>query len=192
MKGKQVAALPYRARKGIEILMLTSRSTRRPVIPKGWPIKGMKDSAAAAREALEEAGLTGKIGKRPIGTYGYWKRLDDHFRFVEVKVYPLRVTRQRKRWPEMGQRQCRWLSAADAALIVDEPGLAALIESFTSLLGRKAGTRRRKRRVKKQSKTLALPPASNDNVGRGRCRSTERARAPGRGETRRASARAPD
>ena len=36
------------------------------MLPKGWPMKGKKPTPAAATEALEEAGLLGKISK-PIG-----------------------------------------------------------------------------------------------------------------------------
>jgi 8-oxo-dGTP pyrophosphatase MutT (NUDIX family) len=68
----QFAALPYRvAAEGLEILLVTSRDTRRWVIPKGWPLKREKPHASAAREALEEAGVTGKIGKVAIGDYAY-------------------------------------------------------------------------------------------------------------------------
>jgi 8-oxo-dGTP pyrophosphatase MutT (NUDIX family) len=57
-------------------MLLTSRETRRWVIPKGWPMKGRKPAEAAAQEAYEEAGLIGHIvGKRPIGDFHYLKRL---------------------------------------------------------------------------------------------------------------------
>jgi 8-oxo-dGTP pyrophosphatase MutT (NUDIX family) len=67
---KQVAALPLRKKrdKTLEVLLVSSRDTGRWVIPKGWPSKRMSDSAAAAREAKQEAGVTGKISKR---IYGY-------------------------------------------------------------------------------------------------------------------------
>src|SRR3954470_23354950 len=73
----QYAALPYRRRAdgAMEILLVTSRETKRWVIPKGWPIKGRRPHVAAAREALEEAGLVGRVDKEPIGTYRYNKRL---------------------------------------------------------------------------------------------------------------------
>ena len=67
---KQVAALPFRKENGAtKILLVTSRETRRLVIPKGWPWPGVKDYKAAAEEAREEAGILGKIGKKPLGTY---------------------------------------------------------------------------------------------------------------------------
>ncbi|MBL7405872.1 NUDIX domain-containing protein, partial [Escherichia coli] len=74
---RQVGALPFRhGRDGkTKILLVTSRESRRWVIPKGWPMKGRKPFEAAAREAYEEAGLRGAVGKRPIGLYLYQKRL---------------------------------------------------------------------------------------------------------------------
>ncbi|MFY9658787.1 MAG: NUDIX hydrolase, partial [Methylocystis sp.] len=33
----QYAALPWRMRESLEIMLVTSRDTRRWVIPKGWP-----------------------------------------------------------------------------------------------------------------------------------------------------------
>ena len=53
----QVAALPLTiGEDGVtRVLLLTSRETRRWVIPKGWPMKGRKPYEAAAQEALVAA-----------------------------------------------------------------------------------------------------------------------------------------
>jgi 8-oxo-dGTP pyrophosphatase MutT (NUDIX family) len=131
--GVQYAALPYRVRDGLELLLITSRETGRWVLPKGWPMKGKKAHAAAAREALEEAGLKGKIGKRALGAYSYGKRLSNGAVLAcTVEVYPLAVERQLKRWPEKGQRTSKWFSPSEAANQVEEPELAALIEAFAA------------------------------------------------------------
>ncbi len=51
-KRRQVAALPWRGEgEALRILLVSSRETRRWVIPKGWPMKGKTDFAAAAQEA---------------------------------------------------------------------------------------------------------------------------------------------
>ena len=73
----QVAALPYRKRRGrMEILLITSRESKRWVIPKGWPMEGRTDYNAAKQEAFEEAGVKGRIGKMQLGHYIYTKRLN--------------------------------------------------------------------------------------------------------------------
>jgi hypothetical protein len=74
--------------------------------------------------------VRGKIGKKPLGTYAYWKRRRDHFDYCEVRVYPLRVTKQLKTWRERKERQHVWLAAEDAALLVDEPALGDMIRSL--------------------------------------------------------------
>ena len=72
---QQYAALPWRNAQGFEILLITSRETRRWVIPKGWPMPGNSPAESAAQEAYEEAGIRGKIAVQAIGHYGYRKRL---------------------------------------------------------------------------------------------------------------------
>ena len=44
-------------------MLVTSRETGRWVIPKGWLIRQLGPSSTAKREAYEEAGLKGRLGK---------------------------------------------------------------------------------------------------------------------------------
>lgn len=130
----QYGALPYRHRDGaLEVLLIASRETRRWVIPKGWPMRGRKPHRAAEREAYEEAGVVGRIGKEPLGSYGYGKRLADGSVVpCEVGVYPLAVKRRRRHWPERAERgKGRWMTPEKAARSVQEPGLAALIRALS-------------------------------------------------------------
>jgi len=131
-KRRQVGALPFRKtpRGEIEVLLITSRETGRFIIPKGWPMKGLSDPDAAAREAYEEAGVVGKIQRKPVGNYLYWKRLERAFDLLKVEVYPLEVRKQRADWPEKNSRKSGWLTRQDAATLVDEPGLIALLNKF--------------------------------------------------------------
>src|SRR5271170_8084788 len=88
----QYAALPYRlsSRDRTEFLLITSRETRRWIIPKGWPQKGRAPHRSAAREAFEEAGVRGKVGKRSIGTFSYGKRRKNgDVVLCTVRVFPL-------------------------------------------------------------------------------------------------------
>jgi 8-oxo-dGTP pyrophosphatase MutT (NUDIX family) len=127
--GAQYAALPYRMRQdgSCEVMLVTSRETRRWIIPKGWLIKGLKPSAVAAREAFEEAGLIGEIGKHPVGHFRYEKTLPKNSRICEVRVFLLRVKRQLNDWPEKRQRETRWFEPGEAAGLVEEDGLAMII-----------------------------------------------------------------
>ena len=73
----QYAALPFRldGKTRTEVMLVTSRETRRWIIPKGWPHKGKAPHDSAAREAFEEAGVVGAVGKRTVGSFPYQKRL---------------------------------------------------------------------------------------------------------------------
>jgi 8-oxo-dGTP pyrophosphatase MutT (NUDIX family) len=126
---KQVAALPLRRAKdgGIEILLVTSRTSGRWIIPKGWSSKRFKDHKAAAREAKEEAGVEGKIERKAIGCYRYVKTEVGPSDPVDVMVYLLSVRKERKRWPERKQRQRAWVTLEGAAGKVQEPELSELI-----------------------------------------------------------------
>ena len=131
-----------------QIMLLTSRETVRWVIPKGWPMKGKKPPEVAAQEAFEEAGLLGKIvGKKPLGNFHYPKRLTHRTILCEVRVYLFRVEQQLEVWPEMGQRETKWFDANEAAELVDESGLAAIIERFAGAQVRFFAFRQVKRRA---------------------------------------------
>lgn len=126
----QFAALPCRAGpEGVlEIMLVTSRDTGRWVLPKGWPMKRRDGAGTAAREAFEEAGIKGKMAAGPLGFYEYDKRLDNGEAVrVNVAVYRLDVTKEMAKWPERDQRTRRWFAAQDAATLVEEPDLQALI-----------------------------------------------------------------
>lgn len=113
-------------------LLITSRNTRRWIIPRGNPIPGLSPAQSAAQEAYEEAGLTGLVSADEIGTYRYQKvRRGGSSVTANVHVFPLRTTIQSDKWPEQEQRQWRWFTREEAAEAVEEEGLKELIRGFT-------------------------------------------------------------
>ncbi|MGU3495784.1 NUDIX hydrolase [Xanthobacteraceae bacterium A53D] len=140
----QYAALPYRQRQDgeIQIRLITSRETRRWVIPKGWPMKGLSPAKAAAREAYEEAGLLGSVSSEPIGMYSYDKRLTLQSVPCDVMVFPLKVKRYLKKWPERSERFGFWFSVESAAAAVQEPELSQLILDFGQLMAKQFAQKR--------------------------------------------------
>ncbi|MES2033682.1 MAG: NUDIX domain-containing protein, partial [Pseudomonadota bacterium] len=121
----------YRTVPRLEILLITSRETRRWVTPKGWPMKNRTDSEAAAREAYEEAGVEGEIATEPFGMFGYDKTLKSgDVRPVLAALYPLRVEVELSEWPERAQRARVWYTVQEAAAAVREEDLADLIRAF--------------------------------------------------------------
>ncbi|WP_312785383.1 NUDIX domain-containing protein [Brevundimonas sp.] len=112
-------------------MMITSRETRRWVIPKGGRMVGKTDPQAAAQEAYEEAGIQGETLEAPVGHFRYAKRLKSGAeQACVVAVYPLEVLIQLGAWPEDQQRQRRWMPQVEAAEAVHEADLAELIRNF--------------------------------------------------------------
>ena len=130
---RQIAAMPLRWKgDDVQVLMITSRDTGRWIVPKGWTMKDVKPWAAAAIEALEEAGAKGHVAREPFGTYGYDKRFADGTSVpCVVRVYPMIVDRLKSEWKEMDERRRRWFHVAEAARKVDEPELADLLMLLT-------------------------------------------------------------
>ena len=111
-------------------MLVSSRETRRWIIPKGWPMAGRSGAAAAAIEALEEAGLIGVIDERPFGAFHYMKRFTHGEEFCRVGVFPLRVVRQRDHWLEKDERETQWFPATEAAKLASDRELGVLIRKF--------------------------------------------------------------
>jgi 8-oxo-dGTP pyrophosphatase MutT (NUDIX family) len=129
---QQYAALPYRMSKaGLEVLLVTTLDSRRWIIPKGWPMKGRTPAVAAAREAFEEAGVRGAVDPAPIGSFTYDK-VDRRgsTQTIDVVVFPLRVTREHRDWPERSKRKTKWMPCKEAADLVEERSLRTLLQAF--------------------------------------------------------------
>lgn len=135
----QFGALPWRMHKDkLQFCLISTRRTGRWIVPKGWPMDGATPAEAAAIEALEEGGLEGRISERCLGIFTYVKELASEPNLpCVVAVFPLKVTKARKTWPEMSERKRRWVSPRKAAELVQEPDLARLFRDFA--LVKKAG-----------------------------------------------------
>jgi ADP-ribose pyrophosphatase YjhB (NUDIX family) len=127
--------MPVRRRRGgaIEVLLVTSRETGRWVIPKGWPWPKKEDRDAAAGEAREEAGVEGRVEKKPFGAYEYAKRQTKKTVQLPVDVYLLWVSDEHEDWPERAERRRMWYSPEGAAEAVEEPELKELLRSLSDL-----------------------------------------------------------
>ena len=125
--------MPLRWNKNsIEVLMITSRDTGRWIVPKGWTMKGKKPWAAAAIEAMEEAGVKGHVARDVFGTYSYEKVLDDGTaQACNVQVYPMVVEQLKSDWKERKERTRKWFPLKKAAKLVDEPELADMMSRLT-------------------------------------------------------------
>lgn len=135
----QVAALCWRqGPKGVEILLITSLTTGRWILPKGWPKMGLSGGATALEEAWEEAGLRleGRSAKK-VGSYRYQKRLRGDVPVpARVDVYAVKTPPLLDDYPEAGKRRREWFAPHEAADLVDEPDLARLLRDSAEYLGK--------------------------------------------------------
>lgn len=128
----QFGALCWRETDGeVQVLLVTSRRTKRWILPKGWPLHGMTPAKAAQAEAWEEAGAKGKVLPVCLGLYSYIKHQDrrDAVPCV-VAVYPMKVVGTEKKYPEAHQRKRKWMTPKKASKIVAEPELRRMLKDF--------------------------------------------------------------
>jgi len=128
----QFAALCFRMRRDKpEVLLVTSRRSKRWIVPKGWPMDGKTPVESAEIEAWEEAGVRGRMYSRCLGLYHYRKSVgeDDNLPCVAM-LYAMKVRECAPDFPEAGQRKRKWLRPKKAAALVDEPELAEMIRRF--------------------------------------------------------------
>ncbi|MEP5762495.1 MAG: NUDIX hydrolase [Litoreibacter sp.] len=133
----QFGALCYRVQNDeTQVLLITSRTSKRWIIPKGWPIEGETPAQSAATEALEEAGVSGKITNLCIGMYSYTKIMEEHEQDLPcaVSVFPIRVKKLLDSYPEMKLRKRKWFSLKKASGLVHEPELRKIIKHFDASL----------------------------------------------------------
>ena len=128
---QQCAVLAYRrSKKGLKVVLVTSLDTGRWVLPKGNLVEGLSVRASAALEALEEAGVEGEVSKHSLGSYDYEKTELKGGALCRVEVFAMEVSRVKRSWPEKDRRRRKWMTLADAAKAVNEPGLKKLIARF--------------------------------------------------------------
>src|SRR5262245_16222504 len=129
---RQFGALPFYVDPNgdTHVYLVTSRGSGRWIIPKGNPIRGLAPHKVAAREALEEAGLLGKIERTSVGTFEFDRRRDGVDTTCRVDVYALNVKRQVRHWAEAGQRSVRRCDLTTALSLLTLPDLSVLIQQF--------------------------------------------------------------
>lgn len=117
----QCAVIPYRwtATDALEILLVTSRGKGNWILPKGKVKPGKTAAISAQEELYEEAGARGALNQAPVA------RLEmpgvannNRAGGVPIQIFALEVETMLLTWPEMFQRQRRWMSFKEALLVV--------------------------------------------------------------------------
>jgi 8-oxo-dGTP pyrophosphatase MutT (NUDIX family) len=110
----------------LRVVLITSRSRKRWIIPKGIVERDISPAESAQQEAFEEAGLRGSLSREPIGTYQYEKWGGT----CSVQVFLLKIEQILDEWPESSVRQRRWSAVDEAANLVEEEELAKMIRNL--------------------------------------------------------------
>ncbi len=128
---RQVGALAWLPESDpLRFVLVTSRRTGRWVFPKGSVGRGMTPPAAAGREALEEAGVTGQPEPQPLGSFRTMKIRPPVAWPIEVAIYPMRIDEVLDDWPEARQRQRRFVTLSEAGRLLNDPAMLAIAERF--------------------------------------------------------------
>jgi 8-oxo-dGTP pyrophosphatase MutT (NUDIX family) len=115
-----------RSKKGaVEILLVGSRRNGRWGLPKGHIEDSETSSAAAGREAFEEAGIRGAVAEKPFGRFTYFK--DSNPRRYRVTAHLLDVSSVAKSFPEKATRKTQWFPLDVAVKEASQPGLRSLL-----------------------------------------------------------------
>jgi 8-oxo-dGTP pyrophosphatase MutT (NUDIX family) len=129
----QSAVIPFRYKRGrLEILLISSRSGKRYVVPKGLVEDDLTPLESAIEEAYEEAGITGTAFEQVVGTFRYQKWGGT----CTVDVFLLQVTTMLDEWPEDYYRQRIWVGVKEAVNKVAFKGLKKILRKMPQLVAR--------------------------------------------------------
>jgi 8-oxo-dGTP pyrophosphatase MutT (NUDIX family) len=124
---KQYGAIPFiRGENGIEVILVTSASGYW-IFPKGQHEKAHGKSGTAKLEALEEAGVKGKIFKKHAYRTKVIIRSGEQ---VRLTLYPLEVRTFSIKWKEASRRQRRVVSIEEAKKLITSDKLMRCLEKF--------------------------------------------------------------
>lgn len=123
----EIGVIPYKIRNStFRFVIVTSRKHRkRWIFPKGQPEDDISDREVAVNEAFEEAGLIGTIHGKAIKL-----RVEKKDVSVTYKLYPFKISRICRRWPERKLRKRMFVKAEKASKALVERPYAEALEIF--------------------------------------------------------------
>ena len=124
---KQSGVIPYRINGDkLEIMLITSLKKKNWIIPKGIVEDNLSPQKSAEKEAYEEAGIHGTSDKDVVGIYHQVKWGSN----CRIEVYAMQVEKVLDKWPEMNQRERKWLPIKKAMVVIDNSDLKQIVKIF--------------------------------------------------------------
>lgn len=143
----KVGVIPFDIVDGEIILVLVTSKTRgRWVLPKGNLKTGEAHKKGCKREALEEAGLKGKILTDFPVTVPVGKSTDGALAWVPVTFYPMWVTEELPIWEESEHRDRCHVSLQEAGVLAGHDDYQHVIALFADLAPWLAAKRPKKKK----------------------------------------------
>jgi 8-oxo-dGTP pyrophosphatase MutT (NUDIX family) len=127
----QSAVIPFRIIESrVEILLITSLKKKNWILPKGIIENDLSAQESAAKEAFEEAGVSGEVYLDEIDNYTYakWGGI------CRVQVYALKVKKIHRNWQESDLRRRKWFSIDNAINIVERKEIRRILRNFKTLI----------------------------------------------------------
>lgn len=120
MSDYQIGVFAITSKPKRKIALVTSRTGKRWVFPKGQPEKNRTDKTIALEEAYEEAGLQGTLKSKPQ-TFDV-----SHGETKKLKLYCMKVDKELKDWPEKSDRKRSFVTVEEAEKLLGEDLQACL------------------------------------------------------------------
>lgn len=119
-------------KKLVEVLMISSQSGPGLLFPKGGWENDETVEEAAAREAIEEAGVRGDLVQL-LGFYDFKSKQPEAM--CRAAIFALHVKEELASWPEQNTRHRSWLTVPEAAEQSRYPWMQeALVTGFSAWL----------------------------------------------------------
>jgi 8-oxo-dGTP pyrophosphatase MutT (NUDIX family) len=110
-----------------ELVLVTGRKSEEWILPKGNTAKRRSDREQAREEAYEEAGLQGNMELK-------YFEFDVHGKVNKLRVYPMKVTKMLKDYPEQRQRK-RMVTSFDEAERITKGNYSEIIRELRKQIG---------------------------------------------------------
>jgi 8-oxo-dGTP pyrophosphatase MutT (NUDIX family) len=116
------------------VLLVTSMSRARWIFPKGLPRGAETHDETARREAMEEAGVDGRV-LNGHAISAVIEKSTDHGRVeVPVTFYPLEVETIADKWPEKGRRLRHWVVLEEAGEVTRDADTLKVLAAFRQVM----------------------------------------------------------
>lgn len=127
MADKQFGVIPLIKEDGkVRVVLVTSRTNRNWIFPKGGLIDGQSAQDSALQEAYEEAGIRGRIK----GRMKFTALLERPDRNIDLTLFPMRVVKLLRTWPEDGERRRIVVSLTEAETLLGYPAMRRCLREW--------------------------------------------------------------